>query len=230
MKNGHTKAIAKIKPGDHVEAADPKTGKHAGARRVTARLVHQDDDLVDLKIRDKHGNSATLHTTSNHPFWDDTARTWVEAGSLKPGHDLNTPTGQHARLVATTPLSGEAAMYNLTVEQLHTYYVLAGNTPVLVHNSSCVPPLRALHSNETLERSNKTSIDHWSKQSTDDIVASLRPGQHEALIVRDDGLVMNGNTRVYVLRSRGYDVDSLPRESYGSSGPQTEDEWWDLGG
>ncbi|MCX5092643.1 polymorphic toxin-type HINT domain-containing protein [Streptomyces sp. NBC_00365] len=135
MKNGHTKAIAKIKPGDHVEAADPETGEHAGARRVTARLVHQDDDLVDLKIRDKHGNSATLHTTSNHPFWDDTSRTWVEAGSLKPGHDLNTPTGQHARLVATTPLRGEAAMYNLTVEQLHTYYVLAGATPVLVHNA-----------------------------------------------------------------------------------------------
>ncbi|MEU1034383.1 hypothetical protein ABZ402_37880 [Streptomyces mirabilis] len=25
-------------------------------------------------------------------------------------------------------------MYNLTVQQLHTYYVLAGETPVLVHN------------------------------------------------------------------------------------------------
>lgn len=27
--------------------------------------------------------------------------------------------------------------YNLTVEDLHTYYVLAGNIPVLVHNSAC---------------------------------------------------------------------------------------------
>nr|WP_218159039.1 HINT domain-containing protein [Streptomyces sp. yr375] len=26
-------------------------------------------------------------------------------------------------------------MYNLTVDDLHTYYVLAGNTSVLVHNS-----------------------------------------------------------------------------------------------
>jgi hypothetical protein len=25
-------------------------------------------------------------------------------------------------------------MYNLTVAELHTYYVIAGNTPVLVHN------------------------------------------------------------------------------------------------
>jgi hypothetical protein len=27
-------------------------------------------------------------------------------------------------------------MYNLTVDQLHTYYVLAGSTPVLVHNNN----------------------------------------------------------------------------------------------
>ncbi|MEW1828970.1 hypothetical protein [Streptomyces sp. NPDC088196] len=31
-------------------------------------------------------------------------------------------------------------MYNLTVEELHTYYVLAGQTPVLVHN--CDPNAR----------------------------------------------------------------------------------------
>jgi hypothetical protein len=30
-------------------------------------------------------------------------------------------------------------MYNLTVDQLHTYYVLAGATPVLVHNSNGCP-------------------------------------------------------------------------------------------
>jgi hypothetical protein len=25
-------------------------------------------------------------------------------------------------------------MYNLTINHIHTYYVIAGNTPVLVHN------------------------------------------------------------------------------------------------
>jgi hypothetical protein len=30
---------------------------------------------------------------------------------------------------------GAATRWNLTVQQLHTYYVLAGATPVLVHNS-----------------------------------------------------------------------------------------------
>jgi hypothetical protein len=37
-------------------------------------------------------------------------------------------------------------MYNLTVEQLHTYYVLAGATPVLVHNSDCSEPIAVIGS------------------------------------------------------------------------------------
>lgn len=32
-----------------------------------------------------------------------------------------------------------ATTYNLTVGDLHTYYVLADQTPVLVHNSNCDP-------------------------------------------------------------------------------------------
>jgi hypothetical protein len=33
-------------------------------------------------------------------------------------------------------------MYNLTVDTTHTYYVIAGNIPVLVHNSnSCIIPV-----------------------------------------------------------------------------------------
>ncbi|WP_435228414.1 polymorphic toxin-type HINT domain-containing protein [Streptomyces sp. Tue6028] len=139
LKNGHTKAIGKIKPGDRVEAADPKTGKHVGSRRVTARLVHRDNDLVDLKIQSGDGKASVLHTTSGHPFWDDTARAWVPAGRLVPGHALNTANDLHARLVGVRVRPGSADMYNLTIEQLHTYYVLAGETPVLVHNAGRGP-------------------------------------------------------------------------------------------
>ncbi|MFF1626950.1 polymorphic toxin-type HINT domain-containing protein [Streptomyces sp. NPDC058272] len=137
MKNGRTKPIGKIKPGDKVEAANPKTGKHQGSRPVTARLVHRDNDLVDLKIRSSNGKTNTLHTTSRHPFWDDTAYAWMPAGNLTPGHVLNTAHDQHVQLVGVSVQPGTADMYNLTVEQLHTYYVLAGATPVLVHNSNC---------------------------------------------------------------------------------------------
>jgi hypothetical protein len=117
------------------------------------------------------------------------------------------------------------ATYNLTVDHLHTYYVEAGNTPVLVHDSGpCDPPLKSLHPDSSLD---KSSLDFWGKKDTDDIVFSLRPGAHEALRVKPDGTIANGNTRVKVLRERGYDVDSLPREPYGGR-TMTEEDFWDM--
>ena len=41
---------------------------------------------------------------------------------------------------------------------------------------------------------------------------SLKPGQLGALKTRPDGTVIDGHHRVRVLRDRGVDVDSLPRE------------------
>ena len=135
LKSGKTKPIGKVKPGDTVESADPNDGRHQGTRTVTARLVHHDDDLLDLTIQTSKHHTSTIHTTSNHPFWDDTARTWVSAGDLQPGHNLETATDHHATVVRVHAHPGAADMYNLTVKQLHTYYVMAGRTPVLVHNS-----------------------------------------------------------------------------------------------
>src|SRR5437763_1681903 len=37
-------------------------------------------------------------------------------------------------------------------------------------------------------------------------------GSREALRVKPDGRIMNGNTRIKVLEERGFDVDGLPRE------------------
>ncbi|MBK3645956.1 ricin-type beta-trefoil lectin domain protein [Streptomyces sp. MBT33] len=139
MENGKTTPIAKIKPGDKVEAADPKTGKHQGARTVRHVWINHDHDLLDLTIRTKDGHRATLHTTTNHPFWDDTTHTWVPAGKLHHGDTLNTVANGHAYVVTSHHTVGTANRWNLTVQQIHTYYVLAGATPVLVHNT-CGPP------------------------------------------------------------------------------------------
>jgi hypothetical protein len=78
---------------------------------------------------------STIQATTNHPFWDATTSSWTDAGDLKPGDHLLGPyddtsvtvTGLRARDEHTT-------VYNLTVAEAHTYYVVAGNTPVLVHN------------------------------------------------------------------------------------------------
>ena len=75
------------------------------------------------------------------------------------------------------------------------------------------PLLRRIHSDHTLEiGSNRVALEYWRKQPTEDIVNSLQPGQPEALKVKSDGRIMDGNTRIKVLEERGFDVNSLPRE------------------
>ena len=60
--------------------------------------------------------------------------------------------------------------------------------------------------------SGRFAMEYWRKQSTDDIVESLQPGNREALKVKPDGRIMDGNTRVKVLEERGFDINTLPRE------------------
>ncbi|MFE7958248.1 LamG-like jellyroll fold domain-containing protein [Streptomyces sp. NPDC057413] len=134
MGDGKAKAIGKIKTGDKVKSASPETGKQQGSREVQHVWINHDRDLLDLTVRTKGGKTATLHTTSNHPFWNDTTHTWVAAGELHRGDILNTATNGHAYVVTSRITPGAADRWNLTVQQLHTYYVLAGATPVLVHN------------------------------------------------------------------------------------------------
>ena len=75
------------------------------------------------------------------------------------------------------------------------------------------PPLRRIHSDQTLEvGSNRVALEYWRQQPTEDIVESLKPGGPEALKVKPDGRIMNGNTRIKVLEERGFDIHSLPRE------------------
>lgn len=50
---------------------------------------------------------------------------------------LRTDGGRTVTVAATSQYRDRQRTYNLTVEGLHTYYVLAGQTPVLVHNSNC---------------------------------------------------------------------------------------------
>ena len=47
---------------------------------------------------------------------------------------MASPTGPGPTVVSVLSHQGRRDMYNLTIADTHTYYVLAGTTPVLVHN------------------------------------------------------------------------------------------------
>jgi ParB-like chromosome segregation protein Spo0J len=48
--------------------------------------------------------------------------------------------------------------------------------------------------------------------ATEVLITSLKPGQTGSLKARPDGTMVDGHHRIKVLRDRGIDVDSLPRE------------------
>ncbi|MFJ3876472.1 hypothetical protein ACIPW5_03315 [Streptomyces sp. NPDC090077] len=52
---------------------------------------------------------------------------------------LRTPEGGTAQIAQIRHWTGLAPAYDLTVNDLHTYYVLAGDTAVLVHNQDELP-------------------------------------------------------------------------------------------
>ncbi|RAG82084.1 hypothetical protein DN069_29440 [Streptacidiphilus pinicola] len=138
MADGATKAIGTLKVGDHVESADAKNGKEAGARTIQHIWINHDTDLLDVTIDDGTDQPSVIHTTANHPFWDDTTHTWVRADHLKAGHKLASTPGHHPTVLNTKTTLGAANRWNLTIQQLHTYYVVAGGVPILVHNA-CGP-------------------------------------------------------------------------------------------
>ncbi|MEU5825859.1 polymorphic toxin-type HINT domain-containing protein [Streptomyces sp. NPDC047803] len=134
MADGKSKKIEDIEVGDMVLATDPETGEQ-GPRRVT-RLIRSEGkkQLNTLTILTPDGPEK-LTATREHPFWSPSEQAWVETGDLTPGMTLRTETGATVEIAGNKFFTKRTKTYNFTVEELHTYYVFAGATPILVHNS-----------------------------------------------------------------------------------------------
>ena len=100
LADGKTKPIAELVVGDKVESANPSTGKEEGGRTVQHIWINHDTDLLDVTVNIGHGRTAVLHTTSNHPFWDNTTpqmgRRW-KAQARRPAQRHWKPTPHRHR-------------------------------------------------------------------------------------------------------------------------------------
>jgi hypothetical protein len=137
MADGTRKPIKDVQVGDTVIASDPETGG-TGPRKVTALIQGSGDKrLVDITL-DTDGltgsSTGKITATDGHPFWVPTLHRWVEAGDLKAGQWLQTSAGTWVQVASVGHRTQSVSVYNLTVDDLHTYHVLAGATPILVHN------------------------------------------------------------------------------------------------
>ncbi|MET8042518.1 polymorphic toxin-type HINT domain-containing protein [Micromonospora sp. NPDC005215] len=129
MADGTAIPIKDVKAGDRVMATEPETGEQ-GPREVSHVWVH-DDDLVNLVL----SGGDSIATTADHPFWNHSDQRWDDAEDLDQGDVLHSTSGAPVTVVGLKAGSGHRdPAYNLTVSGLHTYYVFAGDSPVLVHN------------------------------------------------------------------------------------------------
>ncbi|MGW4237325.1 polymorphic toxin-type HINT domain-containing protein [Streptomyces sp. NPDC004749] len=138
MADGTRKKIADVKIGDQVLATDPETGKTL-PKTVTAEIIGQGlKNLVQVTvyIDGKNGSrTASVTATDGHPFWVPELGEWIDAADLLPGQSLRTSSGTHVQVTAVKRWSQPTTVHNLTVADIHTYYVLAEATPLLVHNA-----------------------------------------------------------------------------------------------
>ncbi|WP_240118379.1 LamG-like jellyroll fold domain-containing protein [Streptomyces sp. MUM 2J] len=138
MAAGVTKLISQVKAGDYILTAEPGK-KDKEKHRVAAVIVTKTDrDYVDVTVATPAGPK-TIHTTEHHQFYEATRNAWTQAGDLKTGQKLQNDDGGTSTIVGVKAYTAQHVTYDLTIEGLHTYYVLAGETPVLVHNSNGCP-------------------------------------------------------------------------------------------
>ncbi|MFJ8975054.1 polymorphic toxin-type HINT domain-containing protein [Streptomyces anulatus] len=134
LADGTTRAIEDIRIGDRVAASDPQTGLTATRQVTNTFTTEGDKDFTRLTVTTDQG-PATVTATDNHPFWLEDDQRWKNAGDLQVGDELRTPNGASAAVTEVRNQQGPQRTHDLTVNDLHTYFVLAGNTPVLAHNS-----------------------------------------------------------------------------------------------
>jgi hypothetical protein len=138
LAGGAEVPIEDVDIGDSVVATDPVTGLSL-AEPVTATIVGDGmKTLVDITI-DTDGPAghaeAHLTATDGHPFWVPADRQWRKAIDLREGDTVRTTTGKRLQITGIHIQHQHQRVHNLTVRTIHTYYVLAGKTPVLVHNT-----------------------------------------------------------------------------------------------
>jgi uncharacterized membrane protein len=199
MADGTTKPIEDIKAGDKVIATDPTTGKTT-ARKVLAPITSKSVKNLARVTVGNGDNAGVLTATGEHPFWVPTSQQWQQANTLWPGQYLRTGAGTYVQVSAiTTWTSAEQRVHNLTVADTHTYYVLAGATPVLVHNSNDCPTSLYHYTNEaghdgiissgelraSLKADNPKDARYGDGQYLTDIKpGTKRPGQLSAAFLR----------------------------------------------
>ncbi|WP_019853909.1 polymorphic toxin-type HINT domain-containing protein [Actinopolyspora mortivallis] len=142
MADGSHEPIEEVEVGDRVIATDPETGETAPRKVVATITGNGAKDLVEVTV-DTDGaagdETGVVVATDEHPFWVDDRGRWVDAEKLRAGDELRTPDGELVEVTDIRQWTQTQRVHNLSINGIHTYHVVAGDIPILVHNSDCAP-------------------------------------------------------------------------------------------
>jgi RHS repeat-associated protein len=151
MADGTVKPIEEVKVGEEVLARDVAIGEAITAIvSDTITTPEQLRNLITIGVDiDGDGKSdADITSTAGHAFWaaerdvqstDQLNGEWIHAAKLEEGNWLQDQDGNWLVLTDIRSYSKSLITYNFAVSNVHTYHVIAGETPVLVHNCNFRP-------------------------------------------------------------------------------------------
>ncbi|MFI9384805.1 polymorphic toxin-type HINT domain-containing protein [Kutzneria sp. NPDC052558] len=162
MADGSSKPISQVRVGDQVANSVPGDATLQTHTVQKVIVTQTDRDFVDLTVKKlstalgkaaaglaasailsfaapASADTSTLAATFRHPFYDLTQAAFVDAVDLHPGDRLQTADGAPAEVTSIRAYHQTEVTYDLTINGLHTYYVEAGDTAVLVHNANADP-------------------------------------------------------------------------------------------
>lgn len=136
MADGTTKAIEDVRPGDKILADDPQDGDAPSSQAVVAVLKNYTYNMVHLSFdADGDGNAdGVLEATREHPIWTQD-RGWQNAVDIRAGDTLQDRDGRAVHMLSAWVESTDVDTYNLSVAELHTFFVVINGTTILVHNT-----------------------------------------------------------------------------------------------
>lgn len=110
-------------------------GNHYAYKPVTATKATDNQQLVEVIVENEQGQQETYLTTTEHPFYVEGIG-WLKASLLVLGMKLLDRNGSASlKVVSQNVLDRYATVYNIMVDDHHTYHI--GELGVWVHNDKC---------------------------------------------------------------------------------------------
>ena len=133
-----TAAIETLNAGDFVLARE-EFGTAVKPQRIEEAFEFTSNHLVMITLADAFGETQTVTTTEDHPFWISERDAYLKPADILPGMTMVGPNEERQTVVAVERQvqAKWIPVYNLRVNEFHTYFVTQSSDkpPILVHNT-----------------------------------------------------------------------------------------------